>query len=87
MSDPGEEQGLRKYLTSAGGFVHEDVSLLANDAAKGRKVVLNAQVAKGTELLRVPVNICFFHSPTRPAQQVLDTQSLFFAHASFLFCD
>lgn len=70
MSDPGEEQAFRQYLTSAGGFVHEGVSLLANDASKGRKTVLNASVAKGTELLRVPVNICFFHSPTRPAQQV-----------------
>lgn len=70
MSDPGEEQALREYLISAGGFVHEGLSLLTHDAVKGRKVFCNVSVAKGTELLKVPVNICFFQSPTRPAEQV-----------------
>ena len=70
MSDPGEEKDFREYLTSAGGFVHEGLTLLADDPSKGRKVVATSDIAIGTELLKVPVNTCFSASPTGPARQV-----------------
>lgn len=76
MGDPGEEKTFRDYLTSAGSFVHEGISLLADDSSKGRKVIASQELAKGTELLRIPTDLCFFSSPTRPPQQVITFRTL-----------
>lgn len=71
MTESEEENLFREYLTSAGALVHADLALLADDENKGRKVILRADVAKGTELLRIPVNICFFAAATGPAREVV----------------
>ena len=70
MELSGEEQALRRYLTSAGGLVHDGIALLAEDSKKGRKVVAKQDITKGTQLLKVPVNTCFYASSTRVNQQV-----------------
>ena len=70
MSDSGGENSFREYLTSVGATVHPDLALLADDPGKGRKVVVNADIASGTELLKIPINICFYASPTGPAKEV-----------------
>jgi hypothetical protein len=77
MADADKELALREYITSAGGFVHADISLLAEDPAKGRKVVATKDLPKGTALLKIPTTICFSASPTRPAPTVRPKPFLF----------
>lgn len=77
MADAGQELALREYITSAGGFVHADISLLAEDPAKGRKVVATKDLPNGTALLKIPTTICLSASPTRPTPTVSPKPSSF----------
>ena len=65
------EENLRAWVSSAGGFVHPDACLCAEEHQKERKAIVVNTLKAGTVLLKIPVDLCFVGTPTVSAQSEL----------------